>query len=283
MRIKRIGILLLAVLGLCSCSSGRSNVDSTIKNLTVPQAAFLAITNGESLDAITNTFGIAARFEFTVAETNGVYTLVSCLVPDADGYSFWLLFRDKTLLKIIRPFSFPELLETYPYQGTTATRIKSWDVDDPGIEKRTASVIDAPALTHDQIENMLNGLQHKPSTTSGSSWSIIPAFLLSGIMSKAAPQIEKDYETNESLLQRYNGCSANIGMDTNEVEKFYGKALRVFTTKNGETARIYGYAGTRELQVNPQLVFRGLAIVSDAKGQVVAIYGNGFFNDEWKK
>ena len=273
---------MLTAIGLCGCSARHSNLDSTIKNLTVPEKTLLAITNGESLDAVTNAFGIAARLEFTVAETNGAYTLVSCLVPDADGYGFWLLFQDKVLLKIIRSFSFPELMETYPYQGTTASRIKSWDIDDPGINERVKKVIDAPALTREQIENMLNGLQHNPSTTSGSSWSIIPAVLLSGIMSKSASQMENDYATNESLLQSYNGCSANIGMDTNEVEKLYGKPLRVFTTKNGETARIYGT--TQNLNwANPQLEFKGLAVVSDAKGHVKAIYSNVFFNGEWKE
>ena len=279
MRIKPIGILLLAVLGLCGCSSRYSHLDSMIKSLTVPEKTLLAITNGESFEAIRNALGIAARLEFTVTETNGNYTLVSCYFEGGDN-ALWLVFHDKSLMKTIEPFSFPELLETYPYQGTTATRIKSWDIDDPGVNGRVKKVIDAPALTHEEIAAEL---RPATNTSSGSSWNVFPAFLLSGYLWKAAPQIEKDYATNESLLERYDGCSANIGMDTNEVAKLYGKPLRVFTTKNGETARIYGYAGSRELQVNPQLVFRGLAIVSDAKGQVVAIYGNGFFNDEWSK
>jgi hypothetical protein len=279
MRNKHIAILLLAVLGLCGCSSRHSNLDSTIKRLTVPEKTLLAITNGVSFEAITNTFGIAARLEFTCAETNGNYTLISCYFAGGDN-ALWLVFHDKALMKIIEPFSFPELLETYPYQGTTATRIKSWDIDDPGINDRVKKVIDAPALTHEEVAAEL-----RPYTNAdpSSSSSVTPVFLFSGILGKEAPQIEKDYAINESLLDRYNGCSANIGMDTNEVEKLYGKPLRVFATKSGEIVRIYRYGETRELQVNPQLVFRGLAIVSDAKGQVTAIYSNGFFDDKWKK
>ena len=251
-----------------------------VKSLTVPEKTFLSITNGESLDTITNVIGLAARHAFTIAETNGNYILLNCFVPDADGPSFWLLFRNKILVKTIKPFSFPELLATYPYEGTTATRTKSWDVDDPGIAGRIRKIIDAPAMTRGET---IYFLRPSKNTTSG-SWNVFPAFILSGFLWKAAPQIEKDYETNEELLKRYDGCQANIGMSADDIEKLYGKPLRVFTTKNGEIARIYGYGETRELQVNPQLAFAGLAIVSDASGHVMAIYGGfPFFNEEWKK
>ena len=250
-----------------------------VKNLTVSEKTFLAITNGESFEAITNILGIAARHEFTAIGTNGNYTLIYCFVPDADGPSFWLLFRDEALLKIIKPFTFPELLETYPYEGTTASRIKSWDIDDAGISERIGKVINAPAMTHDQI---LDDLRPDTHTTSG-SWNVFPAFILSGFLWKSASYIEKDYETNEELLKHYDGCQAKLGMSAEDIEKLYGKPLRVFITKNGETARIYGDGGTRELQVNPQLVFAGLAIVSDAKGHATVIYSDWFFNEEWKK
>ena len=272
-------IISLAAIALMGCSSRHSQLDSMVKRLTVPETTLLAITNGESFEAITNTMGIAARHEFTVAEANGSYTLISCYFAGGDN-ALWLVFHDKTLLKIIEPFSFPELLETYPYQGTTATRIKSWNIDDPGINDRVKKIIGAPALTHEKIAAELRPDAY---TTSGSSWSIIPAFLLSGTLAKMAPQIEKDYAINESLLESYDGCSANIGMDTNEIEKLYGKPLRSFSTKNGETARIYGFGGNRELQVNPQLAFTGMAVVTDTNGHVTAVYSHAFFNDEWKR
>jgi len=83
------------------------------------------------------------------------------------------------------------------------------------------------------------------------------------------------------LSKRYDGCRANLGMNTEDIEKLYGKPLRIFTTKNGETARIYG--DTRYLDINSLIAFTGMAVVSDSKGHVTAIYSNGFFNDEWKK
>jgi hypothetical protein len=280
MRTKIIGMLLLLILGFCGCSSRHSDLNSPVETLTVPEKRLLAVTNGESFWAITNMLGIAARHEFTVHETNGNYTLVSCYYAGGDD-ALWLVFHDKTLMKIIEPFSFPELLETYPYQGTTATRIKSWDIDDPGINQRVQKVIDAPALTPDKIANKVNS-SAESQTTASRSGNLIPAIFLSGILGKMAPQVANDYVINEDLLERYNGCAAKIGMDTNAIEKLYGKPLRVFTVKDGGMARIYAYGEMRELQVNPQLVFRGLAVVSDVKGQVTAVYSGGFFSAAWK-
>lgn len=280
MQIKKVSLLLIA-LCLYGCSARHNDLDKAVKSLTVPERSLLTITNGESFETITNAFGIAARLEFTFKETNvNSYTLISCYFAGGDD-ALWLVFRDKTLLKIIKPVSFPELLESYPYQGTTATRIKSWDIDDSDIEFRIKRVIDTPALTRSEIENILN--DSHSGTASGSAWNIIPASLMSGTLAKETPLIEKDYKTNENLLERYNGCLASVGMDKNAVEALYGKPLRIITTKGGETARIYGYEGTKELQVNPQLVFRGLAIVSNAKGQVTAVYSGAFFCDEWGK
>lgn len=277
MRLKNIGILLMTAFSLCGCSARYSHIDSMVKRLTVPEKTFLTITNGLSLDVMRSTLGIAARHEFTITESNANYTLVSCFVPDADGPNFWLLFRDKTMIKIIQPFSFPELLETYPYQGTTASRVKSWDIDDAGIMGRVRKIIDAPELTHDELLNAL-----KPYNGKGMQpLNILPAFLLTGYAKRMAPQIEKGYEINEELSKRYDGCQANLGMSTEDIEKLYGKPLRVFTTKNGQTARIYG--DTRYLEINSLLAFGGMAVVSDAKGQVTAIYSHQFFNDEWKK
>lgn len=248
-----------------------------VKRLTVPEKTLLGITNGTSLDSLRSEVGIAARHEFTVEETNGNYTLITCCFSGGDN-ALWLLFHDKILIKIVEPFSFPELVETYPYQGTTASRRKLWDIDGPVQAGINAKVIDAPALTHDQI---IDYLRPDTNTTSG-SWNVFPAFLLSGFLWKAAPQIEKDYETNEELSKRYDGCQASLGMSAEDIEKLYGKPLQVFTTKNGETARIYG--DTRHLEfINSLLAFTGMAVVSDAKGHVTAIYSDGFFNDEWKK
>ena len=262
--------MLIGVLS-CGCSRYR-HIDAAISDLTVSEKTFSTITIGESIGKARDTLGIAARHEFTVLEPDGEYSLICCYFSGGDSF-FWLLFRDRTLLKIIAPFSFPELVETYPYEGTTATRLKSWDIDDPGVNVRIRRVIDSPALTRDQIHDCF----HQDTNTT--SWNVFPAFLLSGYLWKAAPQMEKDYETTERLFKQYDGCQAELGMRTEDTEKLYGKPKRIFTAKNGDIAQIYG--GVQELQVNPQLAFTGMVVVSDKNGRAKAIYSHMFFNDEW--
>jgi hypothetical protein len=176
------------------------------------------------------------------------------------------------------------MLETYPYEGTTASRPKSWDVDDPGIEGRIRRIIRSQAVTHDQIEAELNSFEIRSQRRSPSSfWSFIPALLLSGIMSKAVPVIDHDYQTNVGLVERYDGTAIDIGADEKDVERIYGEPLRKFKTKDGGTAWIYAYGEERPLQVNPLLRFGGLAVVCNPQGKVAAVYSNGFFCDAWLK
>jgi hypothetical protein len=277
MQARLICCILFAATIFCGCSSRNASTDANIQSLTASENTLLNITNGESFEVVTNILGVAARHEFTVAEKNGNYIFLSCYFEGGDN-ALWFLFLDKTLIKIIEPFSFPELLETYPYEGTTATRLKSWNIDDPDIEARVEKVIDAPAMDREQVTDYLGPSSSSPS---GSAWSIIPAFLLSGVLTPASPQMDKDYEDDVNLFARYNGCQVKIGMDTNEVEKLFGIPLRIITAKNGEVARIY--APARDLNwVNPQLAFKGLAVVSNSKGLVTAIYSDQFFCDSWK-
>jgi hypothetical protein len=102
-----------------------------------------------------------------------------------------------------------------------------------------------------------------------------PSFPLSSI------RRPKPLAKTSRLSKRYDGCQANLGMNIEDIEKLYGKPLRVFTTKNGQTARIYG--DTRYLEINSLLAFGGMAVVNDAQGRVTAIYSHQFFNDGWKK
>jgi hypothetical protein len=188
-----------------------------------------------------------------------------------DSSDFCLLFCDKTLIKIISPV--PAELERYPYQGTTATRIKSWDIEDT---KRVVNAINAPALTHAQI---IDDLQ--PYNGKSMSLNVLPAFLLTGYFEKMTPRIRKDYATNQEFLQHYDGCRANLGMSAGQVETIFGKPLRIFPTINGQIVRIFG--NNIDLQVNSAYLFSCVAVVFDRQERVLAIYSQDFFNDDWKK
>src|SRR5271154_2336749 len=149
--------LIFTAIIFCGCISTYGQSASMEKKLTVPEKTFLAITNGSSLDAVTNILGIAGRHEFTVSEKKTNYTLIDCReCPNGnvdDDNDIYLLFRDNILVKMMRPVSFPELRETYPYEGTTATRAKPWDIGDTPRLFRKA--INAPALTQSEMIDYL--------------------------------------------------------------------------------------------------------------------------------
>lgn len=270
----RIKILILwALLFAVACSFAATRISSIAKNLVVPEKTFLTITNGTSLEAVRAKLGIAARHEFTILETAGNYILINCLV--GNGTSFDLLFRDKSLIKIIRPPSFPELKETYLFRGTPATRMRDWDIGET--PKLVSKAMSAPALTHDQIITYLKpdeGLKSKRG-------NVLPAFLATDFFSKMAPRIKKDYQTNQELLERFDGCRAEIGMHVDAVDKVYGKPLRVLSMAGAQTARIYGEDS--KLEINPMYRFSNVAVVFDARGQAKAIYSHGFFCEGWIK
>jgi hypothetical protein len=280
MQLRKIGALFAIALILftfCVCSKHSSqlqDIDSMVNKLAVPDNTILAITNGSSLEAIRNALGSAARHEFTIRTTNGEYTLISCLVFAGDGVNFWLLFHNTRLAKIIWPLS-PEM-ETYPYRGTTASRIKSWNIEDTDKIKKT---IGSSGLTDDQIQVLLDDTR-RADQTAGKSGNI-PSAVLSGFDQLMAPRMKDDYTLNQQLRNQYDGCRVNLGMDVQEVEKLFGKPLRVFHTESGKTVRVYG--DSRDLQVNPAYVFSCIAVVFDAHEAVASIYSHEFFNDDWKR
>jgi hypothetical protein len=246
-----------------------------IRKVLVSDKTILAIKKGAFLDEVKNVLGIAARHEFTVSLPNGTYTLISCLGTDPDGNRFWFLFHDQVLEKMIYPLPPPS--ERVPYEGTTATRGKSWDIDD---QTRIINTIAGPALTQDQVAADL-----KPYDGKGESWSVVPAALIVAVLTAGPIQfrymdyIRDEYKVNFDYLSRYDGCKASLGMSGEQIEAMFGKPLRVFYGKNGEIVRIYGR--TRVFDLNWSYRFSGLAIVIDTQDHVTAVYGDQFFDDSW--
>ena len=100
-------------------------------------------------------------------------------------------------------------------------------------------------------------------------------------MHKNMEQLESDYATNEMFLKLYDGCRASPGMRIEEVDALYGKPMRVFPAKNGQTVRIYG--SNQDLEnIKPWLLFSCVAVIFNSAGNVTAIYSDDFFFDEWK-
>jgi hypothetical protein len=286
--------LIFAAIIFCGCIStyGQSReIESLVKKLTVSKKTFLTITNGSSLDAVTNILGFAARHEFTVSEKKTNYTLIDCReCPNGnvdDDNDIYLLFRDNILVKMMRPVSFPELRETYKYSLTAATRAKPWDIGEtPRLVRKT---INAPALTQSEMVDYL-----KPYDGKGMEQpNIAEDIMFAGVVALAGPvgwsnmhkdekELKNDYETNEMFLKLYDGCRASLGMSLEKVDALYGKPLRVLPMKNRQTARIYG--DSREFEnFNPGEQFSCVAVVFNPRGNVTAIYSDGYFCDDWKK
>jgi hypothetical protein len=252
----------------CGCISTYSRSASMEKKLTVPEKTFLAITNGSSLDVVTNILGIAARHEFTVLEKKTNYTLISCFVAVDEGIDVWLLFQDKILVKKLVP-----------------TRPKPEDIEK--LPKLVRKTINTPAATESQMLDYLKPYDGKGKDSTSISATILTAgaMVFSGGLSKMqqnTKQLENDYLTNEMFLKLYDGCRAGLGMSVAEVDALYGKPLQVLSMKNEQTARIYG--DNRNLEnIKPWLLFSCVAVVFDAHENVTAIYSDNFSSDKWKK
>jgi hypothetical protein len=151
---------LLAILIFCVVSCGPRTppaVEKLRTNQFVAEDRFLSITNGSTVAEARKLLESAVRHEFTVAESGHSWTLIKCFLHtgDEESYTFYqLLFCDDALVKTIGWI--PMERYEYPYNGTTATRSKPWDIEDMKYVKKA---IDAPAVTHEQIRADLKKAQ----------------------------------------------------------------------------------------------------------------------------
>ena len=273
---QHVGKLLSAALILLGCSARAAQqpqIAALVTNLFISETVFLSIQGGASFDTVTNTLKDSSRHGFTISETNGVYTMISCLVAVGDGIDFWLLFHNRALLKIVH---LPRReVVIYPYRGTTASRIRPWDIEDKTYIEKT---INAQAMTHDQIRAYLDWVR-PDERTAGEPANIGPAFVLSGYFNTMRSRIKKDYETNQELRKRYDSGRANLGMSVEQVDDLYGKPLRTFVTTDSRPVRVYGES--RRLEIDPRYRFSCVATIFDSQRRLAAIYGYGFFDDAW--
>jgi hypothetical protein len=273
--------LVLMCLALTGCSKRNTSLDE-ISRITQPLIAsketFLAITNGSAFEMVTNALKDGIFHEFTASEPDGEYMVLGCRTSD-DFPDFWLLFLNNKLSKIIGPVA-PEM-EFYPYQGTTASRVKSWDIGDT---IRIRKTLNSQVPTREQILSVLSTTDRQNITDARSVGDLVGGVIWASKMRNfneaMALRVEKDYKINEELLKRYDGCRVKIGMDAKEVAKVYGEPLRMFPTKTEGLVRIFG--DERSLEVSPKFLFSCVAVVFDSGERVTAVYSHDFFNDDWK-
>jgi hypothetical protein len=271
---------LFVVLIFCSLSCRPRTAPVVQKmgaNQFVAEDLFLSITNGSTVAGVRKMLGSAVRHEFTVVENGHSWMLIKCFLHtgEQESYSFYqLLFCDDALVKTIGWI--PTEREEYPYEGTTATRFKPWDIEDLKYVKKA---MDAPVITPEQIRRDLEEAQAIMNKFSNGQGNI-PAAVIVHYAQPLSQKANKEFPINEELRQRFNGCKAAIGMTIEQVDTCYGQPLRAFTTKTGRMARIYGdhrYLGG----VDHFLMFSYVAVLFDAQEKVSNIYSDGFFCADW--
>ncbi len=271
------GVLPLLVCFASSCAPHTpSDVEKQRNSQFVAEDVFLSVTNGSSFAAVQKTLGNAVRHQFTVSESGHTWILIRCFLHtgEEEGYDFYqLLFRDGALSKTIGWIKGET--EEYPYQGTTATRSKPWDIDDLKYVKKA---LDAPAVSPEQVRAELKDARETMEKYRGHG--NIPAPVAYVFGAALSGRYNKEFPINERLRRQYDGCRVSIGMTIQQVDELYGKPLRGFTTTTGRIARIYGdhhYSG----DVDHFLMFSYVAVIFDHEEHAADIFSDGFFCNDW--
>lgn len=270
---------LTAILIGCSLSCTRNNstdVNSLRRAHFVNEDVFLSIANGTRLEDVRKKLGSAVRHQFTVAEDGHTWQLIRCFLHTGgeESYNFYqMLFRDDVLVKVIGWMTWER--EQYSYRGTTATRTVPWDIEDLKYVQRA---IDAPVVTSDQIQAELENARDTMEKYKGQGnipavvgYLFAPAFSL---------RYNKDFRINEKLRERFDGCRVSIGMNSGEVDELFGEPVRVFPTKAGRLARIYGDRYVPGF-VEGFLRYSYVAVVFDSDDRARNVYSDLYFCNDW--
>jgi hypothetical protein len=206
---------------------------------------------------------------FTVQRENSVFSLIEFRVGDDDGtgVTVWSLFRNGLLEKFV-DWQKPAL-EEYLYQGTTASRLKSWSVYD---ETRIDACIGASALTKKEIAGRvaLSKAREEPQLSTD---------LMQMIGSKKRrKKLLVEYRKNAQYLKVYDGQKITLGMSVIEVERRYGKPL--LRRAVDEKRSIALYASGIRLEVHPELEYSPVCVEFEAD-RVLKVLGKSFFSPDW--
>jgi len=210
-----VGLLAILACSIVSCGRGTPpDVEKLRSNQFLSEDLFLSITNGSSVADVRKILGSAVRHQFTVAENGHTWTLIKCFLHtgEEESYNFYqLLFRDDALVKTIGWIRME--MEAYSYEGTAASRLKPWDIEDMKYVKKA---IEAPVVTHGEIRAELKdaGATMKKFQGKGN----LPAVVILPIAAALSQRAIKEFPINEELRQRYDGCKASIGMTIKEVD-----------------------------------------------------------------
>jgi hypothetical protein len=246
----------------------------------VEPATFLRLTPGMTWTEAVALLGTTGRHGFTYRREDKTYVLTTCFVrnrPETEsGIAFHCLFEDGVLARVLR--SLPKNLEEYPYKGTTATRRKTWRVDD---EQWILTILSLPGETRNAVARILEEYADpRPRNESN-----LPPWVFKILAPAYVARVRRGYERNAELLRRFDGHKIAIGMTKDEVDGLLGLPVHVEPTPSGKvlsiySRKIYGKDREEKLEINPYFRFSPVAVVFD-DGKACRVYSAGFISRDW--
>ena len=260
----------------------RTAFEEMTGHVLVEPSDFLDLRPGMTRQDTFDLLRAAGRHLFTYRKDGSTYLLTTYFIrnrPETEsGIAFYGLFRDDSLLKILR--SLPKNLERYPYRGTTASRPKTWRVED---ESRIHEILSLPGQSRREIGAVIDRYsQPRPK-----SEPQIPLFIFEPLMTLTGykARIKRGYERNRQLLRQFDGLRIELGMSRAEVNALLGepahnepitptRSLSIYAKK------LYGDAPDERLEINPSYRFSPVAVVFD-DGRAARVYSKGFISRDW--
>ena len=248
----------------------------------VEPSAFVRLRPGMTQREAIDLLGTAGLHEFTYRKDNRTYVLTTYYAgmgsEPKSAIHFHGLYRDDSLLRVLR--SLPKNLERYAYRGTTASRQKTWPVED---ESRIHEILSLPGLSGREVSAVIDQyLQPLPQ-----SEPQIPPFLVHSLatMTGYSARIAKGYERNRELLHRFDGHRIELGMSRAKVDALLGdpahvEAITPTLSLSIYAIKLYGDAPDERLEINPLYQFSPLAVVFK-NGETARVYSQGFISRDW--
>ena len=234
-----------------------------------------AIRRGMSREQVASLLEARGKHQFTFLKDGVVYLTVEYDVDP--GLGLWFLYRDGYLWKIV-DWQRPDM-EEYPYRGTTASKLKSWDIT---VQSRLEKVIAAPDLTASEIDREVASFKTDlaKAERSRDPWAVMPAFIL--IAPLMLPELiitAVDRARNAKLANKLDGLRVVVGMTVVQVDDVYGAPEFSRRLEREESVRIYGHVD-ESLNVSPELLYSPVAVLFD-RGKVVGVYSHTFLDPDW--
>lgn len=271
----------LTAIGCCCRDGSRLQPEAITGRKLVEPADLLRLARGTQWQVATRLLGTTGQHCFTYLKEQDEYVLTTYFVknrPDTKGgIAFYGLYRNGALEGILG--SLAKNVERYPYRDTTATRPKTWSVED---ESRIFEILCLDRLSRGDIEEVLeryaNPRQQSEPSIPGVVWELL-------MTDDYAARIKRDYARNTELLRHFDGFRIALGMTKSEVDSILGAPAHTAEVRPDLLLSIYakkihGEDKDIRLDINPLCLYSPVAVVFQ-NGKAGRVYSRGFISRDW--